>query len=143
MSEIRILWLISTAAALVIASAAQAQDDPTDREQRRAEIREQYDANGDGVLSVDERRALHDARDGRQRGKKKRRLEHFDTDGDGQLSESERTAAREVRRERRARALERFDADGDGQLSGSEIGAARSARGGRGHRGGRGNSGDF
>jgi Ca2+-binding EF-hand superfamily protein len=142
MNENRLLWLAIATATLLSVETARAQDDPTDRDQRRSEILEQYDKDGDGVLSADERNALHEARGKGQRGNKERRLDRFDSDGDGQLSDSERTAAREARGERRARTLERFDADGDGQLSGSEHGAARAARGGRGHAGkggGRGN----
>lgn len=145
MNEIRLLSLAIAASALLFTGVAQAQDDQSDRGERRARTLEKYDSDGDGVLSDGERDALHEARKGRHGGKRGRRLERFDTDGDGQLSDSERTAAREKRGDRQARTLERFDADGDGQLSGSEKGAARAARGGRGHGGkgsSRGNHGD-
>jgi Ca2+-binding EF-hand superfamily protein len=142
MNQIRLLYMVIAAAALLFAGVAQAQDDQPDRDERRARALEKYDSDGDGVLSDGERDALHDARKGRHGEKKGRRLERFDTDGDGQLSDSERTAAREKRGDRQARALEKFDADGDGQLSGSEKGAARAARGHGGKGGDRGNHGD-
>jgi Ca2+-binding EF-hand superfamily protein len=145
MNRIHRLSMVIATSALLSAAVVHAQDDQPDRDERRARALEEYDSDGDGVLSNGERDALHEARDGSHKGKKGRRLERFDSDGDGQLSDSERTAAREKRGERQARALERFDADGDGQLSGSEKGAARAARGGRGpggNGGGRGNHGE-
>lgn len=74
-----------------------------DREQRRAEILEQFDTDGDGQLSEAERQAARESgafsgRSGKRgRGGKRRQeiLEEFDADGDGQLSEAERQAARD------------------------------------------------
>ena len=69
-----------------------------DREQRRAEILEQFDTDGDGQLSEAERQAARESgafSGKRGRGEKRRQqiLEEFDADGDGQLSEAERQAA--------------------------------------------------
>jgi len=118
-------------------------------EERRArwdEIRERYDADGDGELNEEERRAMREAFRERMRDRwRQRMVERFDADGDGELSEEERIEAeaeREARRaEMRARMTERFDTDGDGELSEQEEQAAREQfrrdrGGGRGGRGG-------
>lgn len=88
---------------------------------------QRYDANGDGRLDDDERRAAREAvRDGwRQR---------FDRNGDGQLDEQERRAMREqmrsenepFRQMRENWLLGQFDADGDGSLSESERESIRT-----------------
>ncbi len=86
---------------------------------------EKYDADGDGVLSEQEKETLREAR-------RQARLERFDTDGDGVLSDEEKSAARDAMKEhlaeRRQHMLERFDTDGDGELSENEREAARQAR---------------
>jgi Ca2+-binding EF-hand superfamily protein len=135
------------------------------REEVLAQVEARFakqDANKDGQVSADERRA---ARPHRGRGMNDRRLdatnrfapilERFDADKDGKLSDAERATARTTlsaekgtkgnREERRAKMLERFDADKDGKLSDAERNTAREARrgmhggghhrfgGGRGH----------
>ncbi len=81
-------------------SAARAEEAPIeDRESRRAAILEEFDGDGDGRLSRDERGAARSARrDHRRQGA----LDRFDADGDGRLTGDERTAAREGRAARRA-----------------------------------------
>ena len=126
---------------------------------RRYRIFEEYDTDGDGRLTKDERAAARKKHyekhvqkfdtdgDGKlsetERGVARkeqysRHVEQFDTDGDGKLSEEEREAAREKRSNRRDQALERFDADGDGQLTGEEREQAQAARRMRNGRRGRG-----
>lgn len=59
--------------------------------QGRAGMMEQYDTDGDGTLSEEERTAMMEAMRARQ-------LERFDTDGDGEISEEERAAMPQMRR---------------------------------------------
>jgi len=81
-----------------------------------------HDADGDGQLSRDERRAMFRARAETWRGEM---LAKYDTDKDGKIGEAERKALVEEMTQRwRQR---RFDADGDGELSGEEIAAADAA----------------
>lgn len=70
------------------------------------EILEKFDADKDGKLNEDERKAAREAH-----------LKEFDKDGDGKLSEEERKAAHDARE---AKMLEKFDKDGDGKLSEEE-----------------------
>lgn len=79
----------------------------------------QFDLDGDGILSDEERRAMREAM-------QKERLARFDTDGDGEISREERMAARQERFENsdRGQALMRqFDADGNGVLDEQEQAA--------------------
>ena len=93
-----------------------------DRERRASEraergipcIFEGFDADGDGALSKEERRAARQA-------VRENVLAMFDADGDGELSEEERAAAR-------AEKIAAHDTDGDGELSAEEREAARAAR---------------
>jgi Ca2+-binding EF-hand superfamily protein len=85
---------------------------------RRGDPRKQFDKDGDGVLSPEERKAAAE-------GARKKLLERFDQDGDGQISATERQA---VDADREAKMLARFDADGDGKLSPAERQAARQGQ---------------
>jgi len=76
------------------------------------ELAEQYDSDGDGELSDDERDAAREAF-----------MEEFDTDGDGELSREERHAVREALHDA---FIERYDTDGDGELSQEERETARA-----------------
>lgn len=67
---------------------------------------EQYDTDGDGQLSVQEREAAHAAI-----------LEKYDTDGDGVLSRKERHAMREAVHDA---FIAKYDTDGDGEISNEE-----------------------
>jgi len=76
----------------------------------------QFDADGDGILSDDERQAMRDAM-------RAQRMEKMDLDGDGEISRDERMAARQARFENsdRGQALMRqFDHDGNGVLDADE-----------------------
>ena len=79
----------------------------------------EFDADGDGILSEEERRAMGEAM-------RAEWMERFDLDGDGELSREERMAARQAMFEQsdRGQALMRqFDKDGDGVLNDEEQAA--------------------
>ncbi len=84
----------------------------------------EYDTDGDGVLSDEEKAAAKEAREAARQAF----IDVHDTDGDGVLNEEERAAAREAREAERARAKEeRFneiDGDGDGEVSQEELATA-------------------
>lgn len=99
--------------------------------QRRQQMLERFDADGDGKLS-DEERAT--ARETLKAEAQERRDEHFarmDANGDGLISKEEFDADFEKRQQERQKRCEeikaRFDADGDGKLSAEERAAAREA----------------
>lgn len=87
----------------------------------REEMLKQFDTDGDGKLSEEERGAAMEYRF------EQMALRRFDKDGDGQLNEKERAEAEAFKAEREAKLLEKFDADGDGELSKEERAAARKA----------------
>jgi len=82
-----------------------------------AEVLAKFDADKDGKLNAEERKAAMEAR-------KAEMMKRFDKDGDGKLSEEERKAAMEARK---AEMMKRFDKDGDGTLSDDEKKAMREA----------------
>lgn len=77
------------------------------------EILEKFDKDGDGKLSDEEKKAMHEAMEARR----KEKFKEFDTDGDGKLSEEERAKMKEAHK---AEMLKKFDTDGDGELSEEE-----------------------
>jgi len=92
--------------------------DNRDRRERRPEgpprwVVEKFDADRDGHLDDDERRAIKEFFDAQRAARRDRirerlralELEHFDADGDGVLGADERAAM-----------LDRFDHDGNGEL---------------------------
>jgi len=106
------------------------------------EIAEKFDKDGDGQLSEEERKTMHEQMGARrggpegQRPSREEMLKRFDTDGDGELNDEERAAMEAAREERQAKRedrqkemLERFDADGDGQLSKEERKTMRETLG--------------
>ena len=88
---------------------------------------EQFDADGDGQLSAEERRAMWAQRMGRlEERRQQRRLAEFDADGDGRLSEQELAAAQAREQDHRQqrqqqRSVQRYDRDRDGTLSEREL----------------------
>ncbi len=116
---------------------------PTEEERaaRQAAILEKFDADGNGVLSEDERKAVREAmrerRAARPRGPegapppsspelRGKILERFDADGDGTLSEAERKQARQAGQARQAARMRKMaDTDGDGEISPEEYRSAR------------------
>jgi hypothetical protein len=107
-------------------------DDPLARRGRAAfaGMIQRFDADGDGTLDPDERKAMRDERAARM-------LSTVDGDGDGRLSRAELEAADNRRLRRLADDFAKIDADGDSMLSADEIAAAMPARGGPDGRGGR------
>ena len=87
-----------------------------------AEVLAKFDADKDGKLNAEERKAAMEARQAEM-------LAKFDTDKDGKLSEEEKKAAGEARK---AEMMKRFDKDGDGELSDDEKKAMRAAMAQRG-----------
>jgi len=98
----------------------------------RERMLERFDADGDGVLSEEEREKAFATAWARLETNRPERaaklLERFDADGDGALDADERRAARdEIRGNVKARLVERLDVDGDGTLTGDERQTARAA----------------
>jgi len=82
----------------------------------------QHDADGDGQLSRDERRAMWQARASERRAEM---LRKYDADKDGTLGDEERKAAFDEMRDRWR--LRRFDRNDDGKLDEAESAAAQEA----------------
>lgn len=116
-------------------------DSPRPDGANRDKLLAQFDKDGDGQLSPQEREAARAAMQNRGRPGGGDRinpaelLRKFDKDGDGRLNEQERAAAqaamkeaggqnRELSPEMKARILKEFDKDGDGQLNEQERAAA-------------------
>ena len=88
--------------------------DKANRDDRRAEIFAELDANGDGTLTADEFAAGTD------------RFARADANGDGLLTVEEIEASGQDRAAKRAeRMMARFDANKDGALSKDEITSRR------------------
>lgn len=101
---------------------------------RRKKFIQQFDKDGDGVLSEEEREAarawMMKRRKDAEATKRKVALK-FDTDGDGKISSDEwRAIQSKVKaHEKKAREelIAKYDADGDGKLSGKEKKQAHAA----------------
>ncbi|MFP7569939.1 EF-hand domain-containing protein [Marivita sp. S2033] len=104
-SAVLVAALMATGAATTVsAQSASTRDD------RRAEMFQQMDADGDGSISAEEFAANGD------------RFSRADTDGDGMLTVEEIVAGSQDRAKRMAeQMIERMDTDGDGALSQDEI----------------------
>ena len=79
----------------------------------------EFDADGDGILSEEERREM-------MRAMREEMMARFDLDGDGEISREERMAARQSMFENSERGQElmrQFDADGNGVLDEEEQAA--------------------
>lgn len=79
----------------------------------------EFDLDGDGILSEEERRTMMNAM-------RQEWINQFDLDGDGELSREEHMGARQAMFEQSPRGQElmrQFDADGDGVLSADEQAA--------------------
>ncbi len=70
----------------------------------REEMKQRFDADGDGKLNEEERTAARKASKKHERKQKKRKktLKRFDADGDGKLNEEERTAARKASKKKKS-----------------------------------------
>ena len=72
-------------------------------------IIKQFDSDGDGKLSMDERSKMRK----KMQGKKQEIMQKFDTNGDGILNNEERTTIRKAFQKRKSEAFESFDTDGE------------------------------
>ncbi len=92
-----------------------------------AELIEKFDADKDGKLSDDEKKAMREAMKAKAEERKAKMLEKYDTDKSGQLSDTEKEAMKADMKARHNALLEKYDADKDGKLSREEVKAARDA----------------
>ena len=116
--------LFTTLAALIgtcmIASAQDGPNRPKRPQGLPPEMVKEFDKDGDGKLSDDERTAMRESMKAKMAERQKEMLEKYDADKDGKLSKEEREKAME---ERKAEMLKKFDKDGDGKLSDEERAA--------------------
>lgn len=91
------------------------------------EVFKQYDKDGDGKLSEDERKAMRADMQGKAKARRTEMLKKYDADGDGKLSEDERKAMREDMEASRKALIEKYDVNKDGKLNPEEMKAAREA----------------
>ena len=90
-------------------------------------VLEQFDADKDGKLNEEERKAAREAMQAKREEARKKALEEFDANDDGKLDENERKAMHAALKAKREALVEKYDSDGDGKLSREEIKAARDA----------------
>ncbi len=91
-------------------------------EAHRAARFAEIDADGDGLVSLDDFAAVHEAeQDERRRGRHGRMLERLDADGDGLISQAEFEAAP-------MRLFDRADSNGDDVITEDEVEAMREGR---------------
>ena len=102
----------------------------------REKLLKEFDKDGDGELSDEEKKAAREAWAKRREDRNKREaavhakfVQKYDTDGDGKLSEQERKSAHAAMTEAyeafKAEMVKLYDADGDGKLSEEERQTAR------------------
>jgi len=121
------IWI---ALALAAIGGATAQNEKPEGKRHRPvppAVLEKFDADKDGHLDEDERKAAREAMQARREEARKQRLAEFDANGDGKLDEAEKKAMHEAMKAKRAALVEKYDSDGDGKLSREEIKAARDA----------------
>lgn len=92
---------------------------PQQRPQRQLppNVIKEFDKDGDGQLSNEERTAMVDTMRAKSEERNKAMLEKYDADKDGKLNAEE---AGKARSERQAELLKKYDKDGDGKLSNEE-----------------------
>lgn len=111
--------LIVIAAAIGLSGVAQAEERKGPRPPHKVppEVLARFDADKDGKLNEEERKAARAAHEEMDHFRRKEVIEKFDKDGDGELNDDEKAAARA---EFKKRMLEKFDKDGNGELSDEE-----------------------
>jgi hypothetical protein len=104
--------LIMIAAAIGLSGAAHAEEGKGPRKPHKVppEILEKFDADKDGKLDEEERKAAKAARGDMEAKFRQEMLEKFDVDGDGKLNDEEKAAMREGVKKKM---LEKFDKDGE------------------------------
>ena len=99
--------------------------DRAERRRRWARMRrewmKQWDTDGDGQLSDEERRNMRDTLRKRAEEYRKKWTARWDADGDGQISDEERQKMREYLRAQWEKRRREMDADGDGDISREEM----------------------
>jgi Ca2+-binding EF-hand superfamily protein len=98
-----------------------------DMEARRAEFMKQFDKDGDGEISEEERAAMREQFEKRREEFRAEMLKKYDKDGDGEMSEEERNTARDDMRSKFQEITKKYDKDGSGRLEREEMEAAREA----------------
>lgn len=104
-------------AALTLTSIADA-DDSAKKKKAVDPILKKYDADGDGRLSMDERRAWF-------KDRRAAALKKYDKNKDGKLDDAERKA---LAKDRASAIMTALDKNKDGKLSRLEVGKARGIR---------------
>jgi Ca2+-binding EF-hand superfamily protein len=92
-----------------------------------AEVLEKFDADKDGQLSGDEKKAMREEMKAKMEERKAKMLEKYDADKDGKLSDTEKESMKADMQARHKALLEKYDADKDGKLSREEAKVARDA----------------
>jgi Ca2+-binding EF-hand superfamily protein len=87
--------------------------------------RAQFDTDGDGQLSDEERTAMKESMQAEREARRAEQMAKFDTDGDGKFSDAERAV---MRTERMQNMVTKLDADGDGKVSQAELEARRDGK---------------
>jgi len=114
-------WILIAllAGGTAIAEEAKPRNERTERPISAALIKE-FDKDGDGKLSDQERAEMRRVLRERREARQKELLRRFDADGDGKLSDEERkTALETIRKEM----LAKYDANGNGRLDPEERAA--------------------
>ncbi len=111
-----ILAILLGGTAFSAAQEGERQRPPGERRGPTPEQLKEFDKDGDGTLSPEERTAMREALRVRLQEGRKQMLAKYDKDGDGQLSQEEREQMRKDM-------LERFDANKDGRLDEAERAA--------------------
>jgi len=117
--------------AMLVGGAAIAEEANTERPQRPERpippaILKEFDKDGDGKLSQEERAEMREIMRGRRAARHKEMLQRFDADGDGKLSDEERKLAHETILKEM---LLKYDANGNGELEPEERRAMVEAEG--------------
>jgi hypothetical protein len=105
--------LLGSATCLVAQDQQERQERRGQRGAPSPEMIKEFDKDGDGQLSDEERTAMREAMRTRMEQARKAALEKYDANKDGQLDQDERAKMRED-------LTKEFDKDGDGQLNQEE-----------------------
>lgn len=131
MKTIRFITLAALVGSCTIATAQERPERPQRPERAERPIPaaalKEYDKDGDGKLSEDERKAMRADMQAKAAERRAEALKKYDTDGDGKLSEDERKAMRDDMLAGREAMLEKYDANKNGKLDPEEVKAAREA----------------
>ncbi|MCU0796274.1 MAG: EF-hand domain-containing protein [Akkermansiaceae bacterium] len=131
MKTTRIITALALLAGSSICASAQDGDRPKGPphggRQLPPEVIEKFDADGDGKLNQEERKAAMQALRERMEKRREEMLAKYDKDGDGKLNEEERATMQADMKAKHEELLKKYDADGDGKLNQEERKAAIDA----------------